>query len=358
MAHELSLMQNGRYAMAYVGETPWHSLGQPLTKGAPLETWAREAGFEWEAKSATPRFDVTDGSGIALEREASAYQVLYRSDTGAPLSIVSSNYQPVQPRELLEFFREEIEAGGWYIHTAGVLRGGRKLWVMASTDDAFATVKGLRKAKGETQDKVALNILLATSLDGSMRTTAKPTTVRVVCANTVAMALREGSVRGMKGLEISHRSQFNPRAIKKALGIAVGEFEHFMSQAQQMAETPMALDEAREILATIFKSSAPAKPALDLSWLGDLSKLGEVEEEEEPQDTRASAKILELFQGAGMGSTLSTSAGTRWGLFNAITQHVDHGMGRSRDTGLDSAWFGHGDGLKSKALQLLAPEAA
>jgi hypothetical protein len=157
-------------------------------------------------------------------------------------------------------------------------------------------------------------------------------------------------------VRISHRSVLDSRVIKQALGVAQDQFKTFMSQAHEMAETPIQLGEAREVLNTIFKSSAKSEKKIDLSWMTpNLAELDTSAPEDEPQDARSVGRVLELFTGAGMGSGLATAKGTRWGLFNAITQHVDHEMGRTDDTRLDSAWFGRGNGFKLQALELLAP---
>ncbi|MFX4535772.1 DUF932 domain-containing protein, partial [Acinetobacter baumannii] len=60
-------------------------------------------------------------------------RVLYRSDTHAPLSVVSQRFQEVQPREILEFYRDLTEQSGFELETAGVLKGGKKFWALART---------------------------------------------------------------------------------------------------------------------------------------------------------------------------------------------------------------------------------
>ena len=203
MAHELSLRDNGSAEMAFVGSTPWHGLGQSVTKGASIGVWAKEAGLDWTALEAPVVFD----AGGSLQRFDGS-KVIYRSDTGLPLATVGSRYEIVQPSAMLEFFRDMTEQGGWHIHTAGVLREGRKLWAMASNDQFSQVGK---------KDSIGQNLLLATSLDGSMKTVAALTAVRVVCANTLALALGTGT--GDR-VEVSHRSVFDPRGIKRTLGVA------------------------------------------------------------------------------------------------------------------------------------------
>ena len=347
MAHELTLRRDGRYEMAFVGDTPWHGLGQPMVKGASLEDWRKAAGMDWEAQNGTPLVEHHTPLGSREPLFFDDYKALYRSDTLGCLAIVGKDYQVVQPADVMEFFRDLTESGGWHIHTAGTMRGGRKLWAMATCEDAVQYVRGY---KG---DQVALNLLLATSMDGSMQTTAMLTSVRVVCANTLRMALESGSHAQVK---LTHRSTFDAGIIKQVLGVDAAQrtFGKFMADAKRMAETPISLGDARDVLLRIFKpSNALAKP--NLSWLTD--NLAELDTQvPEPQDSRATGRILEMFDGAGRGADLKTAKGTRWGLLNAVTEYVDHEMGRTPDTRLDAAWFGRGRDFKQQALQLLTEE--
>lgn len=341
MAHELSIRKDGKAEMAFVGETPWHGLGQNVTKGASIGVWAKEAGLDWTADASPVYFNIPNR---APALKADGYKMLYRSDNHEQLSIVGSDYNVVQPGDVLEFFRDLTEQNGWWIHTAGVLRGGRKLWAMATNGDEGNVVKG---------DTIKRNLLLATSLDGSMRTIAQETQVRVVCANTLAMAIgRDGAGRA-GAIATSHRSVFDPEAVKRALGVKQDHFKTFMAKAQELANTPVKLDEAREFLRVIFRVNAPAKVAAKpkLAWLAGLTA-----PEPESPDTRSVLRVLELFQGQGMGADLKGVKGTRWGLLNAVSEHVDHEMGRTDDTRLDAAWFGRGASIKKDAMEALMVE--
>lgn len=352
MAHELTLRADGRAEMAFAdySGTPWHGMGQSVTKGASIGVWLKEAGMDWEAKEGTPAVATIGGEFLPFDD----YKGLYRSDTEAPLAIVGEGYNVVQPREVMEFFRDMTESGGWHIHTAGVLRGGRKLWAMASRGEWGAvkgTVKQRRKSRRTegTADEVHNNLLLATSLDGSMKTSVVDTTVSVVCANTLAAAMRDGDKSG-RVITVSHRSVFDADAVKKVLGLAGDSFQRFMAQAQDLADTPCDISEARNLLDDIFGVEKKVK-AVDLSWMGRLAELGQ--QQARPEESRVVSSVLDLFEGAGMGATLPSRQGTRWGLLNAVTEHVDHGMGRTDDTRLDGAWFGRGNAFKTKAFEVL-----
>ena len=338
MAHELSIRANGKAEMAFIGgETPWHGLGQPVTKGASIGVWAKEAGMDWQAEEAAVFYGRSDLAGGSL-LPADGYKMLYRSDTNKQLAIVGSDYQVVQPIEVLEFFRDMTEQGGWYIHTAGVLREGRKVWAMATNGDEANVGRG---------DKVMRNLLLATSLDGSMKTIARETSVCVVCANTLHMALNGNS---RASITTSHRSVFDASLVKRALGINVDAFKLVIEQAKELADTPVKLDDARDVLRQLFKVEQKAAISPKLSWLGDLSQVGQEPEAKDPRGVQA---ILALFEGAGMGADTKTRKGTAWGLLNAVTEYADHHVGRTGDSRLDSAWFGKGDQLKQQALELI-----
>lgn len=349
MAHELSIRANGKAEMAWVGDTPWHGLGQQVTKGASIGVWKKEAGMDWEAKEAPVLFKASVSATKSVMHKVESHKVLYRNDTEAPLGIVGRDYNVVQPADCLEFFRELTENEGWHIHTAGVLRGGRKLWVMASNGEVATT------GKRGTGDQVVNQVLLATSLDGSMRTIVKQCATVVVCANTLAVALREGG----KGVQVSHRSVFDPQAVARSLGLVSGSFKSFMARAREMAETPVNMEQALFVLRDVFGApAAKSAPKVQTAWLSDsLSDLDAgADDEGDEKEARAVGRVLELFKGAGIGARLPGRVDTSWGLFNAVTQFVDHEMGRTPDTRMDSAWFGRGEVMKERALALLVAD--
>jgi phage/plasmid-like protein (TIGR03299 family) len=347
MAHEISIRKNGFAEMAYVGEKPWHPLGQKLTKGAPLEVWEQEAGFNWEAKRATVQYEAVacgpDGSPVMRKYEGR--DVIYRSDTLAPVGDVSSKYQIVQPKQTLGMFRKLVEENGWWIHTAGVLRGGARLWVMASHDSLISKV-----AKN---DAIKCHMLVATSLDGSLRTLAKPVTERVVCANTLAMALAEDGGE----VSMSHRSAFDLNDMADSLDQTIVSFTQFTERMNELAETMVGTDEALAILRNLFgaptvKALNPKAPDFEFQRLmAQVSGTdGKVREQ------RSVSRCMELFSGEAPspGAQLPGSVGTAWGLLNTITFHVDHELGRTADGRMDSAWFGRGETIKGAALAAIA----
>src|SRR3989344_4786101 len=182
--------------MAYAGAAPWHGLGNQLTQKQPIEVWQREAGMDWQIQESPVHFKSDTIGTLGAIHSFPEQKVLFRSDTKAPLSVVSNRYHTVQPREVLEFYRDLTEVSGYELETAGVLKGGRKFWALARTGQG-AVIKG--------NDQVNGYLLLATSCDGTLATTATPTTVRVVCNNTLTIAL-DGTNRAIK---VPHNTRFD-----------------------------------------------------------------------------------------------------------------------------------------------------
>ncbi len=332
MAHNLTIRANGKAEMAFVGEAPWHGLGQSVTQGASIETWATEAGLDWQAEE-SPVIYMTPVGQIASKEK----KVIWRSDTRGLLGVVGDGYQVVQPGAVLEFFRDLTEESGWHIHTAGSLGEGRRVWAMATRNDMTAQVG--------PQDEVRGNLLLATSLDGTLATSCGFTSVRVVCANTLAVAL------GEKGfIRINHRSTFDSKSVKTKLGLLGDTFETFMGQCRELSGMTCQYAEARDLLMKIFRT-APVKVEAKVDPFAKFLLAAGIEPEQ--KEPRAVGKVLELFAGAGMGSRLEGAVGTRWGLLNSVTEWVDHHAGRAADTRLSSAWFGPGQELKTKAFDVL-----
>ncbi|MFZ6647169.1 DUF932 domain-containing protein [Undibacterium sp. TJN25] len=109
--------------MAYVDATPWHCLGNRLSAKQSIEVWAQQSGISFEIKETPVRFITESAGGLGAVMSFPEQKVLFRSDTNAPLSVVSQRYQVVQPREILEFYRDLTEISGFELETAGVLEG-------------------------------------------------------------------------------------------------------------------------------------------------------------------------------------------------------------------------------------------
>lgn len=304
-------------SMAYAGEKPWHGLGNKLQPNRSIDDWKESAGMDWAIQDSEVRF-ITGQNGIGTISAFPEQKVLYRSDTKAPLAVVSKRFQVVQPGEILEFYRDLTEVGGFELETAGVLREGRKFWALARTGQSVS-LKG--------RDRVDGYLLLATACDGTLATTAQFTSVRVVCNNTLSIAL--GDNRG--AIKVPHRSQFDPNMVKRQLGITVSSWDGFVVRMKALVDRPVDPDSVEGLLRRVLTYPGQG---------GDSTVVNE----------QAVKAVHSLYDGGGKGALYASSRGTAWGLLNSVTEYVDHHRrARSDDHRRDAAWFGQGAQIKQKA---------
>ncbi len=313
MSHELHSVA-GKTSMAYVGAKPWHGLGQELTAGASIETWVREAGMEYELLSSKVAYKTADNKTAIFPNR----QVLFRSDDGAPLGLVGDTYKVVQPREVIEFFRSLAEDHGFELETAGVLFGGKKYWALARTPSTFKIGK---------KDEVKGHLMLATACDGSMSTIAKYVATRVVCNNTIQVAMGEGG----SVIKTRHNAEFKADEVKTELGLFDAGWEKFKAQTLELAKRKMTQAEAVSYL---------------IRLMGDETKAIE----EQPHADTMKIIAEKFVTGNYIGHELSGMSA--WGLVNCVTEYVDHQRGRGQDRRLEYGWFGGGMDLKTRAFEV------
>jgi len=323
MAHQIDFT-TGHAAIAYATGTdvPWHGLRQTVDPNAGVEVWQKAAQLEWRALKAEVQFDST----VTNRRESFADKhVLYRSDCGAPLSVVSSDYQVVQPADILNFFGELAEAKQFSIETVGALMNGRRIWALGRVG----------KNARILDDEVAPYLLLATSYDGTMATVARFTTIRVVCNNTLQASLRNRDAQ--RQVTISHQAIFDARAVRADLGIALDAWDEFQQKAGLMASRKLTDLETDAWLQDLFQPFMP---------------YGQSYTPEQVRKSKGYRRIVELYAGEMIGGTQDATDQTLWGLLNATTEYIDHEKGRLQDNRLNAAWFGPGARFKDHAYQL------
>lgn len=318
MAHEIDL-SNDKENMAYVGELPWHGLGKQLTADAGIDTWKREAGMDWSILTSPVIYEVP----VAVDEEESAKEeysekfeqmtmdervLFFRSDNHAALSVVSNNFKIVQPSEILEFYRDLVADAGFSLETAGCLFGGRKFWALAKCGES-ARIMG--------QDEIKPYLLLASACDGSMATVAHYTSVRVVCNNTLRMAV--GADGNKAKIRVPHNASFDHSAVKLDLGVAKDSWEQFIHNANRLASTKIDRDTAIDMVAKQLKKE----------WLNQEG--GAQERDEMLQASIPLRRIIQLFDGAAKGAEFASAKGTAWGLVNAVTEYYDHEAGNKAD---------------------------
>ena len=344
MAHQIE-------QIAYVGETPWHGLGNQLSPHQPIEVWAEQAGMDWRIESSDVSYMAQNERGQSIIMPYEEQRVLYRSDTHAPLSVVSQRYQEVQPKQILEFYRDLTEQSGFELETAGVLKGGKKFWALAKTGQTSA-LKGKDVSNGY--------ILLATACDGTLATTAQFTSIRVVCNNTLAIALKgQNSSAGV--VKVPHSTKFDAEKIKQQLGISVRAWEDHMYEMKQLSQRKVTQTEAAAYFDAVFNNTSLSVPEQEdgiIQFYRNVAMQAQsnnpatkADNKTEPNG-RAMSKVMTMCNGQGRGAELSSAKDTAYGLLCSITEFADHERrAMSQDHRLDSAWFGAGAGLKQRGLE-------
>ncbi|OOW11985.1 DUF932 domain-containing protein [Acinetobacter sp. MF4640] len=344
MAHQIE-------QIAYVGETPWHGLGNQLSPHQPIEVWAQQAGMDWRIESSDVSYMAQNERGQSIIMPYEEQRVLYRSDTHAALSVVSQRYQEVQPKQILEFYRDLTEQSGFELETAGVLKGGKKFWALAKTGQTSA-LKGKDVSNGY--------ILLATACDGTLATTAQFTSIRVVCNNTLAIALKgQNSSAGV--VKVPHSTKFDAEKIKQQLGISVRAWEDHMYEMKQLSQRKVTQGEAAAYFDAVFNNTSLSVPEQEDGIIQFYRNVATQAQSNNPAtkadnktepNGRAMSKVMTMFNGQGRGAELSSAKDTAYGLLCSITEFADHERrAMSQDHRLDSAWFGAGAGLKQRGLE-------
>lgn len=319
MSHDLD-HSTGKPAMAYVGEVPWHGLGEQLPAGQPIETWVDAARLNWRIQMLPVNYSFQGRERIMPERF-----VLARDDTGSALSIVSADYQIVQPKEVLEFYRDLVKERHYTLETAGALDGGRKVWALART--------GLvANVADNAVDELGAYVLLATSCDKSLATTATFTSIRVVCQNTLGFAFEDVKQKQRRHIKVDHTNKFDPAPIKEKLGLIDKAWSQFLAKINPMTNWQLDAASAQKFFESLFLSDK------------------DLEEGKSPGNARYKEinQIASLFHSA-RGQDIITAKNTVWGAVNAVTNYVDHVRATKSVERIDSAWFGTGAALKEKA---------
>ena len=322
MAHMIDSTA-GKDAIAWTDQPPWHGLGQQMEEDASLEKWVIEAGLDWYAKKEQVKFTDTQEDGTTQDILVPNKFALYRSDTRMPLGIVSNDYNIVHPREIIEFYRDLVEGHGFKLRTAGSIRDGKQIWALAEVPVGVGSIGG-------STDKVVLYLLLTTSYDLSLPTMARFTIVRVVCNNTMQMAI--GDWRQAKDvIRIPHNQKFDADRVKVELqvGDAFDEWQRVANEMTKVKQSPG--DCVEYFLKTYY---------------------GITSEHDEADTQKAEQLInrLGLILKNAPGQQLQSAEGTLWGAFQAVTYDVDHNPRSHTDDGrLNAAWFGRGRTLKDAA---------
>ena len=332
MAHNLNF-RNGKASMMYVDKVPWHGLGTRLEDAATAEEAIQAAGLDWEVVK-RPLF-VVAGDGFARIKDKVA--IVQRGQAGqgdTVFGVVSPSYTPLQNRDAFAFFDSIVGQGAAIYHTVGALGDGERVWVLAKLPESIHVAN---------KDDVDKFLLLSNSHDGRSSVQVKFTPVRVVCQNTLTMALEEGRtvrVQHHRNLEVGLEHA------KDMLGIINARYAKIEKVFGEMAKVSMQSPRLDEYLGLVFPDPAPLNED-EGGYKGSPARIRRDRALEQARFNRTESGRLLV---EGRGNNEPAVRGTLWAAYNAVAEMIDHRQeGMNPDRHLRSIWFGQGYHTKARA---------
>jgi phage/plasmid-like protein (TIGR03299 family) len=308
----------------YAGKPAWHGLGRVVEKARSSEEAIRLAGLNWDVVQ-VPLAGIDGKTQVEIPD-----QVLnIRSDTRTPLGIVGPRYVPLHNRDKFDFLDSLLVDGVMTYETAGSLKGGRVVWVLARMDNLAFSVGG---------DVQKPYMLITGAHDGTRQVRIIPTCIRVECWNMLGMALAQGSG---EGYSIPHRSSMRDKLIdaRKALQLVEKSSASYRLLVEKLAGKKVTADKVEFFTMKIMPESKDA-------YLID-------------HYAKWSARVEEIFYTEPTCNS-DVAKGTCWGLLNAATRFVDWELPtrganvQARDENrMTGALFGVGKKIKQSAMELM-----
>jgi len=321
MAHNLATI-NGRIAMAYQGETPWHKLGTRLSNTADVAEAMRVASLDW----AVTLEQLQTADGRKVERNA----VIRESGSRPILGTVGPDWTPIQNLDAFAPLQDACIEHGVTIAAAGALGNGSRTWMLAQMPETVSPLPG---------DTVKGYFLIANGHDGSLAYSARLTPIRVVCQNTLTAATdgKKAFVTLRHTSRVEQRLEESRRMIGQMMDAMKAAGDTFAS----LARTDMNAQDVADYISRVFPMPA-----------GDPKN--------DTITSRRKTVAALVYHGVGAelaGSNSTTGATTAWAAYNAITEYFDHvrpaeaGTQSAKNAANVSATFGANLTTKIAALQ-------
>jgi phage/plasmid-like protein (TIGR03299 family) len=218
--------------------------------------------------------------------------------TITPIGVVGERYTPIQNEALTEFADALVAESGAHYETGGSLRDYSQVFLTMKLPQTF-----ILEGK-EGQDVTEYYLGLFNSHDGNSALFGVITPVRVVCANTAAVAIKGAHSR----FSVPHTSGWANAVeeARKKLGLTLAYQKSFEDEVRELFAQPFSTEEAK-------------------GFIEELTALGQAEMGSATATRRQNEAnaILKLFvESPTIAGT--PVAGTKWGAFNAVSEYVDH----------------------------------
>lgn len=295
--------------IVYVGAKPWHGLGIEVDPNITAHEAMMQAKLDWNVEKVPLLYQTAPSFvGEPVLRNVDGHVGIKRMDTQRILGVTTPRYEPFQNADGFEVFQQVLDTGMAKIETAGSLKNGRIVWALARIQSEDLAVTG--------NDLIRPYVLLSFGHDGKRGIKFGFTPIRVVCWNTLSASDTNEASRLVR---VAHKGDVkgNVQMLVKALDLTVQEFRATLADYRKMLNTPINQDDLREYV----------RVSLQL-----------VEKDDNKRATNLINRVTDL---AITGKGNAESAGTLWAGFNAVTEYLSHGAGRSADNRYSSLWFGN-----------------
>jgi len=327
--------------MAYAGEVPWHGLGTQVDSNMSPEQMLVAAGLDWTVSKRPAYFAAEKFVPNLYAPELNTNMVLVednffvvRDTDNKVLSHAGTGYNPFQNRDVMSFFKKFTEAGDMFMETAGSLKEGQEIWGLAKLKDGFQLAGG---------DEVKGYLLLNNSHKVGKAMTVMFTPIRVVCNNTLTLALNDSGANKFRILHLQMFDQEIMQAAEEALGLSSTRMAQFKEQSEFLASKRAQTLDVDNFIAEMFQKDT----LLERGKAANQNELPPLRDEFK----RTALAVAEAYE-VSPGSTLASAKGTWWGALNAVTYVVDHPRRASSEgSSLYSAWFGNGANVKRRAME-------
>jgi len=327
--------------MAYAGEVPWHGLGTQVDSNMSPEQMLVAAGLDWTVSKRPAYFAAEKFVPNLYAPELNTNMVLVednffvvRDTDNKVLSHAGTGYNPFQNRDVMSFFKKFTEAGDMFMETAGSLKEGQEIWGLAKLKDGFQLAGG---------DEVKGYLLLNNSHKVGKAMTVMFTPIRVVCNNTLTLALNDSGANKFRILHLQMFDQEIMQAAEEALGLSSTRMAQFKEQSEFLASKRAQTLDVDNFIAELFQKDT----LLERGKASNQNELPPLRDEFK----RTALAVSEAYE-VSPGSTLASAKGTWWGALNAVTYVVDHPRRTSSEgSSLYSAWFGNGANVKRRAME-------
>jgi phage/plasmid-like protein (TIGR03299 family) len=324
MADEISIRADGKAEMMYVGKMPWHGLGTKLDEPPTAEAAIQAAHLDWNVVKV--QLYVGDEHRPLPGQYAIVREDRWNCNEDGLLGTVGHDYTPLQNADAFGFFDPIVKTGAASYESAGALKNGERVWVMARLKRDLEITRG---------DTIARYLLLSNTHDGTGSVQVKFTPVRVVCKNTLNEALSRGPA-----IRVAHTPNM-PVRLEDAAGVVLAAIERHFNELgnrfRAMLTVQMLKPRLQEYLKAVFPDPSPGSDE-------KRYKRAVMQTERDRADS-------ERLFGKGMGNDLAGVKDTLWAAYNGVTEYVDFHRGKFGDSKwLGDVWFGPSSVIKARAL--------